>query len=101
MTHTQTTYVNRIAPRAGKMERVPLASVFEKSATELKQQKLQKCIQTIQTVTFNVRTLNRIGQPPELIASVVEHKITAVARGNVCYCFGAKKCILRMCLFPR
>ena len=52
-----------------------LASVFEKSATELKQQKLLKCKQTIQIVTFNVRTLDRIGQLPELIVSAVEHKI--------------------------
>ena len=79
MTHTQTTYINRIALRAGKKGARPaavgaLASVFEKSATELKQ-KLLKCKQTIQIVTFNVRTLNRIGQLPELTASVVEHKI--------------------------
>ena len=44
MTHTQTTYTNRIALRAGKKEARPaevgaLASVFEKSATELKRQK--------------------------------------------------------------
>ena len=52
MTHTQTTYINRIALRAGKKGTRPavfgaLASVFEKSATELKQQKLLKCKQTI------------------------------------------------------
>ena len=45
MTHTQTTYINRIALRAGKKGARPtevgaLASVFEKPATELKQQKL-------------------------------------------------------------
>ena len=44
MTHTQTTCPNRIALRAGKKEACPakvgaLASVFKKSATELKQQK--------------------------------------------------------------
>ena len=71
MTHTQTTYVNCIVLRAGKKGARPdevgaLASVFEKSATELKQQKLLKCKQTIQIATFNVRTLNRIGQLPEL-----------------------------------
>ena len=56
-----------------------LASVFEKSATELKlKQKLLKCKQTIQIATFNVRTLNRIGQLPELIASAVEHKIDII-----------------------
>ena len=47
MTHTQTTYVNRIALRAGKKGARPaevgaLDSVFEKSATVLKQQKLLK-----------------------------------------------------------
>ena len=53
MIHTQTTYTNRIALRAGKKGVRPaevgaLASVFEKSATELKQQKLLKCKKTIQ-----------------------------------------------------
>ena len=55
-----------------------LASVFEKSATELKQQKLLKCKQTIQIATFNVRTLNRIGQLPELTSLAVEHKIDII-----------------------
>ena len=84
MTHTQTTYTNRIAFRAGKKGARPaevgaLASVFEKSATELKQ-KLLKCKQTIQIATFNVRTLNRIGQLPELTASAVEHKIDIICK---------------------
>ena len=83
MTHTQTTYTNRIALRAGKKGARPaevgaLASVFEKSATELKQPKLLKCKQTLQIATFNVRTLNRIGQLPELIASAEEHKIDII-----------------------
>ena len=83
MTHTQTTYPNRIALRAGKKgARLAgvgaLTSVFEKSATELKQQKLLKCIHTVQVATFNVRTLNRIGQLPELIASAIEHKIDII-----------------------
>ena len=83
MTHTQTTYINRIALRAGKKGARPaevgaLASVFEKSATKLKQQKLLKCKQTIQIATFNVRTLNRIGQLPELTASAVEHKVDII-----------------------
>ena len=83
MTHTQTTYINRVALRAGKKGVRPAevgapASVFEKSATELKQQKLLKCKQTIQIATFNVRTLNRIGQLPELTASAVEHKIDII-----------------------
>ena len=82
MAHTQTTYTNRIALRAGKKGARPaevgaLASVFEKSATELKQT-LLKCKQTIQIATFNVRTLNRIGQLPELTASTVEHKIDII-----------------------
>ena len=82
MTHTQTTYINRIALRAGKKgarhaEVGALASVFEKSAIELKL-KLLKCKQTIQIATFNVRTLNRIGPLPELTASAVEHKIDII-----------------------
>ena len=52
-----------------------LASVFERSAAELKQQKLLKCKQTIQIAIFNVRTLNRIGQLPDLTASAVEQKV--------------------------
>ena len=86
MTHTQTTYINRIALRAGKKGARPaevgaLASVFKKSVTELKlKQKLLKCKQTIQIATFNVRTLNRIGQLPELIASAVEHKIDIICK---------------------
>ena len=54
-----------------------MASVFEKSATDLKQ-KLLKCKQAIQIATFNVRTLNRIGQLPELTTSAVEHKIDII-----------------------
>ena len=47
MTHTQTTYINRIALRAGKKGARPtevgaLASVFKKSATELKKTKITK-----------------------------------------------------------
>ena len=80
MTHTQTTRINRIALRVGKKGMRPvevgvLASVFEKSATELKQQKLLKCKRTIEISTFNVRTLNRIEQLPELTASAVEHNM--------------------------
>ena len=78
MTHTQTTCTNCIALRVGKKGTRPdevgaLASVFEKSATELKRQKLLKCKLTLQIAIFNVRTLNRIGQLPELIASAVEY----------------------------
>ena len=84
MTHTQTTYINRIALHTGKKGARPaevgaLSSVFEKSATELKlKQKLLKCKQTIQIATFNVRTLKRIGQLPELTALAVEHKIDII-----------------------
>ena len=83
MTHTQTTYINRIALCAGKKGARPAevgarASGFEKSAIELKQQKLLKCKQTIQIATFNVRNSNRIGQLPGLSASAVEHKIDII-----------------------
>ena len=40
--------------------------------------KLLKCKQTLQIATFNVRTLNRIGQLPELIASAEEDKIDII-----------------------
>ena len=83
MTHTQNTYTNRIALRAGKKGVRPAevgapASVFEKSATELKRPKQLKCKQTLQIATFNVRTLNRIGQLTGLIASAVEYKINII-----------------------
>ena len=79
MTHTQTIYTNCIALCAGKKGACPAeVGVFEKSATELKRQKLLKCKQTLQIATFNVRTLNRIGQLPKLIASAVEHKIDII-----------------------
>ena len=83
MIHTQTTYTNRITLRASKKGARPaeggaLASVFEKSATELKQQQLLKCKQTIQIATFNVRNLARIGQLSEQTASAVEHKIDII-----------------------
>ena len=83
MAHTQTTYINRLALHASKKRTRPaevraLASVFKKSATELQQQKLLKCKQTIQIATFNVRTLNRRGQLPELTASAVKHKIDLI-----------------------
>ena len=84
MTHTPTTCPNRIALRTSKKGVYPaevraLALVFEKSATELKlKQKLLKCKRRIQTVTFNVRTLNRIGQLPELTASTIDHNIDII-----------------------
>ena len=51
--------------------------MFEKSATELKQ-KLLKCKPTIQIATFNVGTLNRLGQLPELTASAIDHNIDII-----------------------
>ena len=82
MTNTQTLTTNRIALRTGKKGVCPaevgaLASVLEKSATELKQ-KLLKCKQTIQIATFNIRSLNRIGQLPELTASAIDHNVEII-----------------------
>ena len=68
MTHTQTTYTNYNALRADKKGARPadvgaLASVFEKSAAELKRPKLLKCKQTLQIATFNVhRSPNSHGE---------------------------------------
>ena len=67
----------RVKKGARPAEIGAMVSVFEKSATELKQ-KLLKCKHTIQIATFNVRTRNRIGQLPELTASAVEHKIDII-----------------------
>ena len=56
-----------------------LAPVFKKSATDLKlKQKLLKSKCTIQITTFNIRTLNRIGQLPELTASAIDHNIDII-----------------------
>ena len=41
-------------------------------------QKLLKCKRTIEIATFNVRTLNRIGQLPELTASAIDHHIDII-----------------------
>ena len=84
MTNTQTTCPNRIALRVGKKGACPtdvgaLAPLFEKSATEPKQKrKLQKCKLTKQIATFNVRTLNRIGQLPDLTSSTIDHNIEII-----------------------
>ena len=79
MTHTQTTCPNHIALRAGKKVMRPaedgaLASVFERSATELNQELLKRK-ETIQIATFNVRTL---GQLPEVTALAIEHNIDII-----------------------
>ena len=89
MAHTQTTYLNRITLCAGKngahsTNVGALASVFKKSAAELKQ-KLLKCKQTSQTETFNVRTLNKIGQLPELTASAIDHNIDIICNQEHIY----------------
>ena len=84
MTHTQTTYINRIALRVGKKMgascwgRSPGVSVRKISYRAQTKKNLLKCKQTIQIVTFNVRTLNRISQLPELTASAVEHNIDII-----------------------
>ena len=73
-------------PRADKKWACPtevgaLTPVFEKSATERKLKKNQtllKCKSTIQIATFNVRTLYRIGQLPELTASAMDHNIDII-----------------------
>ena len=70
---------NRIALHAGQKRVCPtefggLAPVFEKSVKELKlKQKVLKCKRTIEIATFKVRTLNRIGQQPELTATAMDH----------------------------
>ena len=56
-----------------------LAPMLKKSATELKlKQKLLKCKSTTQIATFNIRTLNRIGQLLELTASAIDHNIDII-----------------------
>ena len=56
-----------------------MASAFEKSATELKlKQNLMKCKCTIEIATFNVSTLIKIGQLPELTASAIDHNIDII-----------------------
>ena len=80
MTQIQTTCPNRAVRKEARPAEVGAwASVFEKSATELKvKQKLQRCKRTIQIAIFNVRTLNRIGQLPELTASAIDHNIDII-----------------------
>ena len=84
ITHSQITCQNCIPLRAGKKELCPaevgsLDPMFKKSATELEQkQKLLKCKSTIQIATFNVRTLNRIGQLPELTPYAIDHNMDIV-----------------------
>ena len=89
MTHTQTNCRNHSALCAGKKgvrpaEVVALASVLEKSATDLKQI-LLKYKRTIQIVTFNVRMLNRIGQLPELTALEIDNNIDRICNQEHMY----------------
>ena len=58
MTHTQNTYINRIAFRAGKKGARPdevgdLASLFEKSATELKLYKPNFALNNLQRLLYH------------------------------------------------
>ena len=82
--HAQTTCPNCIALHAGKKGVRPaevgaLVSASEKSATEVKlKQKLLKSKCTIQIVTFNVTSLNRISQLLELTASAIDHNIDII-----------------------
>ena len=69
----------RVKEGARPAEVGALAPVFEKSTADLKlKQKLLKCKSTMQIATFNVRTLNRIGQLPELTASAIDHNIDII-----------------------
>ena len=80
MTNTQATCKNRIALRAGKKGAHPaeVGALACDRKISYKQQKLLKYKQTIQIATFNVRTLNRIGQQPELAVSAAEHNIEII-----------------------
>jgi exonuclease III len=82
MTLTQPRRSYRIARRAGnqgaRSAAVPvLATVFEKSATE-PNQRLLKCKRTITISTFNVRTLSKISQISELVASAATYNIDII-----------------------
>ena len=56
-----------------------LTPVFKKSATELKlKPKLLRCKNIVNIATFNVRTLNRINQLPEMTVFAAEHNIDII-----------------------
>ena len=84
MAQTQITDTNRIALRAGKKRGAsywfcsPGLSVRKISYRAQTKTKLLKCKRTIQIATFNVRTLNRIRQLPELTASAIDHNIDVI-----------------------
>ena len=67
----------QIKKRAHPAEVGSLATVFKKSATEVKQ-KLLKYKRTIQIATFNVRTLNRIGQQPKHTALAIDYNVDII-----------------------
>ena len=83
MTLTQTICPNRIARHTINKVRALLRLEFEKSATELKlippKKKLLKCKSTVHITKFNVGTLNRISQLPDLTASAAQHNIDIVS----------------------
>ena len=84
MTHTQISCPNRIALHVGKKRDAscwgwsPGPSARQISYKAQTKQELLKCKRTIQISTFNVRTLNRIGQQPELTASAIDHNIDII-----------------------
>ena len=73
MTHTQTTFsqVKKGRVLLGWSPDLSVRKISYRAQTA----KITKCKHTIQIATFNVRTLNRIGQLQELPASALEHKI--------------------------
>ena len=81
MTLIQSVCPNHIALPMGKQgacfaEGGDLAPMFEKLATELKpERKLPWCKNIVHIVTFNVTTLNRLNQLPDLPVSVAGHNI--------------------------
>ena len=59
-----------------RLESWPQCSINQLQRSNSK--KLLKCKRTIQIATFNVRTLNRIRQLPELTASAIDHNIDII-----------------------
>ena len=79
MTHTQTTCPNHIALRTCKKRGVSCWGWTPGLRVQkISSKKLLKCNCTIQIAKFNVRTLNRISQQPELTASVIDHNIDII-----------------------
>ena len=78
MTHTQTTSLFVRVKKGRVLLRLEPWPQCSKISYRAQRPKLLNCKQTLQIATFNVRTLNRIGQLPELIALAVEHKIDII-----------------------